>query len=136
MCDTNGINDVDANPKAERMLQIEQHNTTCCDILLGEGYDGDRLWKVFLPNNIGGKKPILSITKPLSEEHLDLLRKASTAGKHFHATGGMHLNSEAFFIAKAKETRDEEIKELRQEKRQVTIMFDLQTEAKKMMTEK
>jgi hypothetical protein len=40
--DAQGVIDVDTDPKVARVLEFVAHNTLCCDLLLGEGFDGDR----------------------------------------------------------------------------------------------
>lgn len=55
------------------------------------------------------KKPL---TEPYSKERIEALMKADTAGKHFHATGGQHLNADEFFQAFTAKGRRKEIEAL------------------------
>ena len=51
-----------------------------------------------------------------SEERIEALQKASTAGANFHATGGEVLNSDDVFVAKEKKIRTAKIADLLRKK--------------------
>jgi hypothetical protein len=133
--DEDGAIMVDENPMLAKMTAVHEHNKMCCAILLAEGYDGERFG-----NSPNQRKitvaPSLAITRPLSQEHMDILNKAKTHGQMFHATGGKHLNSDEAFICEAQRQRDKEIKVLKGEKENRQLLYTLQEEAKVILEDK
>jgi len=89
------------DPEGSKLLQLEEANHNACDFLTSIGYDGGRL-RLDAPRR-GAKK--YELTQPQSKERVELLRKAKTAGKLFHATHGEHLNSDDFFKSRAIDER-------------------------------
>jgi NACalpha-BTF3-like transcription factor len=133
--DADGAIMVDENPLLAKMSAVHEHNKMCCAILLGDGYDGERF-----ANSPNQRKithaPSLAITRPLSQEHMEILNKAKTHGAMFHATGGKHLNSDEAFICEAQRQRNQEIKDLQEEKERRQLLFTLQEDAKVIMEDK
>ena len=58
------------------------------------------------------------VNAPHSRERKNLLDKASTEGRGFHATGGEFTNSDNFFIAEERKQRNGELKILKTKKEQ------------------
>lgn len=56
------------------------------------------------------------------ESRLEALQKAKTAGQHFFATGGSHLNTDDFFRARALTERQERVEQLEAEKKELLAM--------------
>ena len=56
------------------------------------------------------------MTERYSRERQDLVMKVSTAGKHFLATGGDHINSDDFFIAHTRSEQTDTIHKRDKEK--------------------
>jgi hypothetical protein len=57
-----------------------------------------------------------AVTEPYSRERQDALIKATTAGKHYHVTGGAHLHSDDFFIAQQRAEQQRQAGILEKEK--------------------
>jgi hypothetical protein len=49
------------------------------------------------------------VTEPHSQDRVNAIKKAKTAGQMFYATGGKHLNTDEFFKATALKERDKEL---------------------------
>jgi hypothetical protein len=92
--DANGVVDVDADPMTSLLLTLEHANHLACDHLCAQGCDGDQL-RSSAPRVLAKA----AVTEHYSRERQDALMAANTAGKHYHATGGYHLNSDDYFIA-------------------------------------
>jgi hypothetical protein len=100
--DENGTIDLEADPETEKLRMWEEMNKACCNFLTSLGCHGDH----FLAESPKCYKKKAPITVPHSTERIAELMKASTAGSHFHATGGEVLNSDDFFIAREKKRHD------------------------------
>ena len=92
--DENGVINLEADPEAAKLQMWEDMNKSCCNFLNSLGCHGDH-FLAECPKYFQKKTPI---TVPHSKERITELMKASTAGSHFHATGGEVLNSYEFFI--------------------------------------
>ena len=97
--------DVDADPLAKKLLDIEVLNHQAVLLLNANGYNGDAL----LTHAPKVEMSLIrtAVPTPLSRDRQDLLAKAATAGSRFHATGGEFLNSDDFFIAEERKNRTE-----------------------------
>jgi len=102
----------DLDPEGLKLLQIETENKAHCMFLKMLGFDSAHL-RGFCPHRTAKK---FQLTVPHSKERIALLQKSSTAGQLFHATHGEHLNSNDFFVAKAKTERDVRIQQLEKDK--------------------
>jgi len=89
-----GAIDVDTDPKANLLYNLEMENKMCCTVLISKGYDGNQL-KMHAP--IVVKSKTLSTTEPQTFEQMKAIADTTTAGQMFHATGGQHLNLGDFF---------------------------------------
>jgi hypothetical protein len=101
--DANGVVDVDADPMTTLFMALEEANHRACDHLSAQGCDGDKL-RSFAPR-VSVK---LAVTEPYSRERQDALTVSSSAGKHFHATGGEMLNTDDFFISQQRSDQQKE----------------------------
>ena len=89
------------NKEAAKLRMLEECNHLVCSYLTGIGLGGGH-FKAFAPK----AKKLEKVTVAHSEERIEALKKASTAGAHFHATGGEVLNCDDVFVAKQKKMRD------------------------------
>jgi hypothetical protein len=80
-------------------------NKFYCNILTAIGFDGAQLKKA-APT----RKTFVVVTKAHCKERILAIRKASTTGQMFFATGGRHLNADEFFQADTLKSRNAEIK--------------------------
>jgi hypothetical protein len=108
--DANGVIDVDADPMTT--MALEQANHRACDDLSAEGCDGDQL-RSSAPRVLAKA----AVTEPYSRERQDALEKASTAGKHFHTTGGEILNTDDYFISQERGEQQTQAGLLQKEKK-------------------
>ena len=97
-----GISD---DEEVEHLRRLESMNAFFCDILAGAGYDGTKLRK-----KAPTREKFVAVTKPNSKERVAALKKVSTAGQMFYATGGGHVNSDSFFVSTELKVRDAQIK--------------------------
>jgi hypothetical protein len=81
-------------PEILKLQELEALNHFYCGILISNGFDGTELRL-----NAPKRKSIVVILKPNSLECQEAMRKASSVGATFQATGGGHLNSDNFFKA-------------------------------------
>jgi len=100
------------DPQGYKLMELEQSNHQACDFLSSFGFDGSQ-FRLEAPRKHMKK---YKLTVPQSKERIAAIQNASSAGKMFHVTHGQHLNSEDFFAARAKTTRDKETLELQKEK--------------------
>lgn len=101
--DANGVIDVDADPMTKLLVALEEANHRACDHLCTVKCDGDKL-RNFAPRVLA-KAPV---TELYSKERQDELLRASTAGKHFHATRGYILNSDDYFIGQERNRQQQQ----------------------------
>jgi hypothetical protein len=99
------------NPQVKVIRDLESSNRFYCDILLKGGYDGNHLRKL-APR----RQTYVAVTEPHSKERVKAIKNCKTAGQMFFATGGKHLNSDEFFLARELKKRDGEIKEMEAKK--------------------
>ena len=101
---------------------IQSANDLAVHALTNGGYRGE-----LLKATIEKREDARMLTAPHSKERIDALRKASTHGAKFLATGGSHLTTDDFFLAQQKNEREKEI-EARQKtkkKRLAAMKVDL-----------
>ena len=113
--DINGVIYVDADPHSELLLQMEVHNKLSCDLLSSRGFGGNQL-RAKAPSINPAAMSAVAVTTQNIRERQDLVMKASTAGKHFVATGGDHINSDEFFISHARADQTDTICKREKEK--------------------
>ena len=123
MQEEDGSYNVDADPMSSLYIQLEAHNTLCCDLLSSLGFDGDAL---------RAKAPVISaasepgVTVPHTrDQQLDLLA-AKTAGDHFFATGGAAINLDDYFIAKSLGEHTKQVEEMMTQKKQCIHLYGLE----------
>jgi len=114
MINADGTTLSDVDPEGLKLMETERENRVHCEFLKLLGHDSEHL-RCAAPR-CSTKK--FELTVPHSKERIALLQRSSTAGQLFHATHGEHLNSDDFFVAKAKTERDARTKQL--EKTKVT----------------
>jgi hypothetical protein len=76
------------------------------------GYDGSKLLK-----KAPTRTRYVAVTKPQSNERIQAIKRAKTAGQMFYATGGKHVNTNEFFKAKKLLSNDALIKALEDKKK-------------------
>ena len=123
-----GTIDVDADPLAVKLLEIEDLNSRSTSFLDLNGLKGSIL-KISAPR-LDKSKTMIGVTAPQSRARQDLLAKASTAGSRFYATGGEMLNSDDFFIAHERKERSEEAQRMKDRKKECTALNVHESEAK------
>ena len=99
-------------PEVLRLKNIESLNHFYCDVLTSSGYDGAKLRK-----DAPTRSTYVAVTEPQSEERVQAIKKAKTAGQMFFATGGRHVNTEQFFVSTELKVRDAKIKLLEDAKK-------------------
>ncbi len=102
----------DAGPENElqiTMAEMQNANTIACNLLTGQGFDGNMLQANLKKNQ---KVENARVTVPNSQEHLDTLAIAAMHGAHFPATGGHHFTSDDAFHADEIPVRKEQIKRM------------------------
>jgi hypothetical protein len=103
---------VEDDPEAERLLELQRSNHFACDYLNTFGFDGNQLRKQ-APRK-GERKEELTV--PHTKARVKALMGSKGAGGHFHVTGGEHLNSDDVFKAAALKDRMAEVAKLEKEK--------------------
>lgn len=123
-----GVIDVDADPLAEKLLDIEFMNHQAVLLMNDNGYNGDAL----LTHTPKVETLLINtdITEPLSRDRQDLLAKAATVGGQFHATGGEFLNSDDFLIVEERKNRTEVVKEMQSKKKEYELQGTIAEEVK------
>ena len=99
-------------PEVLRLKNIESLNHFYCDVLTSSGYDGAKLRK-----DAPTRSTYVAVTEPQSDERVQAIKKAKTAGQMFFATGGRHVNTEQFFVSTELKVRDAKIKLLEDAKK-------------------
>lgn len=107
-----------------RLRSIEGINHFHCDYLLANGFDGAQLRK-----DAPKRTKYVAVTEPVSKERVQLLKNCKTAGQMFYTTGGRHLNSSEFFMAKVLNQRDAKLKAMMEEKKVHLETLNAQNEA-------
>ena len=103
------------DPEAAKYLELQRSNHFACDYLNTFGFDGNQL------RSLAPRKPDReTLTVRHSKARVKTLLGVHTAGGHFHATGGEHLNSDDVFRAAALKERMAEVAKL--EKKKETLM--------------
>jgi hypothetical protein len=100
------------NEEIRKLKELDNLNCYYCQILATNGFDG-KPFRITAPK----RTTTIAVSKPNTQERRDALKKASTAGQTFHATGGGHLNSDDFFLAAAAKARDHEVKAMEEIKK-------------------
>ena len=132
MLNADGTTAADLDPEGLKLLKIEQDNRVNCNFLKLLGYDAEYL-RGFAPRRRAEK---FQLTVPHSKERIALLQKTKTAGQLFHVTHGEHLNSDDFFMAKAKTEREARIVQLEKEKKNRTKTTEYVMKAKAILATK
>jgi hypothetical protein len=100
------------SPEIQKLIELDKFNLECCTTLTTFGFDGSKLRK-----EAPKRKKIVAVSKPNSLERQQAMKKASSAGQTFHATGGGHLNSDDFFKAHELKARESKIKAMEELKK-------------------
>jgi DNA-binding transcriptional MerR regulator len=100
------------DPEVLRIKSLADLNVFFCEFLANNGYDGKPLQKQ-APKRVTS----VAVTEPLSQERIEAIKQAKTAGQLFHATGGRHLNSDEFFKARELKRREEEVAKMEEAKK-------------------
>jgi len=119
------------NKSQEDRKQIEQWNHYYCDFLTAHGYAGYHLMG-YAPI----RKTTPAITIPNTNERVQAIRDAKSSGMMFYATGGQHLNSDDFFIARAMAKREGKASAKMKQKAIRLEVIALDQEAKSLLQEK
>ena len=129
----NGTIDVDSDPQAVMLMNLELENKLCCSALSNKGFDGDQL-RLEAPKI---KKVITKpVTRPQSAARIQAIASAKAAGQMFHATGGEHLNSDDYFKSRALIERTSTIKQIETDKQLRLEHAALLEEKNKLIAEK
>jgi hypothetical protein len=100
-----GLTITNDSPEIQKLRDLEALNHFYCGILTSNGFAGSKL-QLDAPK----RKFVAAVSKPNSVERQEAMKKASSAGATFQATGGGHLNSDDFFKAAESKARDAKIK--------------------------
>jgi hypothetical protein len=119
------------NAAIENLKHLEEMNKFHCDMLNANGFNGDKL-QLEAPK----RKTYVAVTKAYSKERVIAIRKASTAGQMFFATGGRHINANEFFQANTLKSREADIKALEDKKADRKAYCAIQQEALKLIRKK
>ena len=111
-----GTIDVETDPEARLLIQLQQTNNLCCSILNSKGFDGYQL-KLNAPLVV--KQKTFVVTRPQTKERLDAIIEAKGAGGMFHATGGEHLNSDDYFKSRTLIKRRIQIADMEKLKKEI-----------------
>ena len=114
------------------MRDIAQANQIHCDALTTNGFFGGALNKE-APKM---KKKLPAVSVPQSKERITAIRNAKASGQLFHPTGGLHLNSDDFFQARAQVEREEGVNKLDKQKKNRLLLLELEKSARKLLDEK
>jgi hypothetical protein len=90
--------DMDADPKAAYLNNLQELNTTSCQILDAFGYNGSQLRIELSVRNV--EYCHSQHTEPNTRERQDAISTSKSGGDLFHKTYGLSLNHDDFFIAK------------------------------------
>jgi hypothetical protein len=101
------------SPEIQKLKDLDDQNKLFCDILSGCGFDGSKL-RIEAPK----RKLIVAVSKPNTLQRQQAMKKASSAGATFHATGGGHLNSDDYFKAAELKARENQIKAMEEVKKE------------------
>lgn len=94
------------------LISIQLSNDIATEALTQVGYNGHLLKATIVPV----EKDNIPLTEPHSRERLELLSKASTAGKKWHAMQGGHLTTDDFFRAARLNEINAEVDQLKKRK--------------------
>ena len=95
------------------------------------GYDRSKLLK-----KAPTRTQYVAVTKPQSNERIQVIKLAKTAGQMFYATGGKHMNTNEFFKAKKLLSNDALVKALEAKKKARAKTIIEQKEAVMMIRQK
>jgi hypothetical protein len=126
--DDTGLTD---SVEIRKLKELDQMNCYYCQILATAGFNGEP-FRIEAPT----RKKIVAVSKPNSLERIEALRKATTAGGMFHATGGGHINSDDFFKAAESKARDARIKAMEDIKKERMTYCDSQFAAIRLIQKK
>ena len=101
----------DDDIEVSRLRNLEVLNHFHCDVLNSNGYDGNQLRR-----EAPKRTTYVAVTEPQSDERIEAIMKAKTAGQLFFATGGRHINTVEFFKAKERLAREIRLKSMEDEK--------------------
>ena len=121
----------ESNEGQKRLKELEHWNHCCCDFLTANGYAGFQL-KMHAPI----RRTTPAVTVPNTKARVQAIREAKSSGMMFYATGGQHLNSDDFFIARALDEREGLAKNMRAKKAARLERIELHQEAKSLLCEK
>jgi hypothetical protein len=109
-----GEADTAADPRADYIKELNEMNSTCCEILNSFGYAGNLL-KIDLPvvSNVQRQQ---QLTKPHTRERQDAIANAKSQGGRFGRTGGSTYNDDDFFIGGGRKNVSADVKKLEAEK--------------------
>jgi hypothetical protein len=107
-----GLTSMDT-PEVRKLIALDRLNLYFTNMLSANGFDGSKL-RMEAPK----RKTIVAVSKPNTLERQQAMRKATSAGQTFHATGGGHLNSDDFFKAAELKAREGKIKAMEEMKRE------------------
>jgi len=117
--------DVDIDPNANLLYNLDMENKMCCTVLTSKGYDGSQ-FKIHAPRLV--KSKTLATTKPQNFEWVKEIADSKAAGQMFYTTGGQHLNSDDFFKSRALLDRRLHIKELQYEKNAIAERISIRND--------
>jgi hypothetical protein len=101
------------SPEIQKLQDLDDQNKSYCDFLSARGFDGSKL-RMEAPK----RKLIVAVSKPNTLARQVAMKKASSAGATFHATGGGHLNSDDYFKAAELKARENQVKAMEEIKKE------------------
>jgi hypothetical protein len=122
-----GDADTEADPKAAYLKNLQELNTTSCEILDAFGYDGSQL-RIELPVR-SNENRLAQRTEPNTRERQDAISNSKSGGDLFRKTYGSTLNHDDFFIAREREKREEVLTTMDKEKEARLEQFERQKTA-------
>jgi hypothetical protein len=99
------------SPEIRKLEELDMLNLQYCTTLTTHGFDGTKLRK-----EAPKRKTVVAVSKPNTLDRQQAMKKATSAGQTFHATGGGHLNSDDFFKAAELKARENKIKAMEEVK--------------------
>ena len=85
--------DIETNPEAPLLLNLEQENNLCCSVLDLKSFNEQQL-RLNAPKIV--THSTLVVTRPQILEQVKAVARAKSAGRILQITGGKHLNSDDF----------------------------------------
>jgi hypothetical protein len=95
-----------------QLRELDDANKMYCDLLTANGFNGSLLRK-----EAPTRSTFVAVTEPVSDDRVQAIKAAKTAGQLYYATGGRHLNCDEFFKANGLQKRDVALKTMETRKK-------------------